>query len=75
MTAIPVSGTDSGLPERLLAMVRLAVRLPAAAGVKVTLMEQFAPANTLPRQLASIPVNSEAFAPLNAILVMLSVLD
>ena len=52
VTPVPARGTGSGLSERLFAMVRLPIRLPAAAGVKVILMEQLAPAGTLPTQLS-----------------------
>jgi hypothetical protein len=55
-------------------MFRLPVRLPAAAGVKVTLMEQLAAAGTLPRQLL-VSAKSEAFVPLIEMLVMVSAVD
>jgi hypothetical protein len=71
---VPVSGTGTGLPERLFAMFRLPVRFPPAAGVKVTLIEQLAPAETLPMQL-SVSAKSEPFVPLNAMLVMFSAVD
>jgi len=51
-------------------MVTLPVRLPVAGGAKVTLMEQLAPAGTLPTQL-SVSAKSEAFVPLTATPVML----
>jgi hypothetical protein len=74
VTPVPVSGTVSGLPVRLFAMFRLPVRLPVAAGVNVTLMEQVPPTDTLPRQL-SVSAKSEAFVPLIVMLVMLSAID
>jgi len=74
VTPVPVSGTDSGLPEILVAMFRFAVRLPIAAGVKLTLIEQLAPARTLPTQL-SVSAKSEAFVPLNAMLVIFRAVD
>jgi hypothetical protein len=55
-------------------MFRLPDRLPAAAGAKVTLIEQLAPAGTLPTQLP-VSAKSEAFAPLIAMLVMLNAVD
>jgi hypothetical protein len=48
---VPVRLTDCGLPEALSVIVKLAVRLPAAVGVNVTLMVQFAPAATLEPQV------------------------
>src|SRR5713226_4780622 len=49
---IPVRLTDCGLPEALLVMLRVPLRLPDAVGVNVTLMVQFAPAVTeLPQLL------------------------
>jgi len=74
VSPVPVSGTGNGLVERLFAMFRLPDRLPAAAGVKVTLIEQLAPAGTLPTQLP-VSTKSEAFAPLIAMLVMLNAVD
>ena len=40
----PLKATDCGLPDALSVIVTLALRLPAAVGVKVTLMKQEAPA-------------------------------
>src|SRR6516225_7983212 len=40
----PLNATGCGLPGALSAIDKLAVRLPSAVGVKVTLMEQEAPA-------------------------------
>jgi hypothetical protein len=39
---VPANGTVCGLPAALSAMLRAALRAPAAAGSKVTLMAQFA---------------------------------
>ena len=44
---MPVSPTDCGLPPALSVNFTVPVRLPAAVGVKVTLIVQFAPAATL----------------------------
>jgi hypothetical protein len=48
---VPASETLCGLPLALSVMVTLAKRLPVAVGLKVTLMEQFAPAATLAPQV------------------------
>jgi len=42
VTPVPVSGTLCGLPPALSLMLRVAVRAPLAAGVKLTLMVQLA---------------------------------
>jgi len=70
----PASGTIRVLSERLFVMFRNPVGYPTAAGVKVTLIEQLAPAGRLPRQLL-VSAKSEAFGPLVAMLVMLSAVD
>ena len=70
----PARGTVSGLPEILFAIFRIPVRLPSAAGVKLALIVQLAPAARLPTQL-SVSAKSEAFVPLVVTLVMLSVVD
>jgi len=44
---VPVSPTDCGLLVALSVIVKVPVRAPAAAGVKVTLIVQLAPALTL----------------------------
>src|SRR5260370_619056 len=41
---VPVSGTVCGLPAALSMMVKVPMRVPAAVGVNVTLIVQFAPA-------------------------------
>src|SRR5215471_14297785 len=43
-TPVPLRATDCGLPDALSAIDKLALRLPSAEGVKVTLMVQEAPA-------------------------------
>jgi hypothetical protein len=48
---VPARVTDCGLPVALSVRLRAAVRDPLAAGVKVTLMVQLAPAATLDPQL------------------------
>jgi len=60
--AVPASGTGSGLAERLFEITKAAIRVPVAAGVKVTLIEQLAPADKFPTQL-SVSAKSEAFTP------------
>ena len=52
-------------------MVKVPARLPAAVGANVTLMVQFAPADTLPPQL-SFSAKSVAFVPLIARLKMMT---
>jgi len=48
---VPDSPTECGLPGALSAIVTAPVRFPAALGVKVTLIVQFAPAATLDPQV------------------------
>src|SRR5580658_1560314 len=66
---VPLRVTDCGLPAALSVMVTLAVWLPLAAGVKVTLMEQLAPAA---RELPQVLVWAKAplLVPVMAMLVM-----
>ena len=67
---VPERLTDWGLPVALSAMARAAARLPAAEGVKVTLMVQLAPAaSELPQLL--VWAKSLALVPKTAMLVML----
>jgi hypothetical protein len=73
-TPVPISGTGTGLPERLFAITTLAVRFPAAVGAKVTLIEQLAAADKLPTQLL-VSVKSETFAPLIETLAMVRAED
>ena len=42
-TPVPLNATDCGLPDALSAIDKLALRVPSAVGVKVTLMVQEAP--------------------------------
>jgi hypothetical protein len=62
---IPVSATACGLPEALSVIVTLAARLPVAVGLKVTLIEQFAPAVTLAPQVF-VAEKSPLFVPVMA---------
>jgi hypothetical protein len=48
---VPVRAMVSGSPSALSVMVTAPLRVPAAVGVKVTLMVQLAPAVTLPPQV------------------------
>src|SRR5580704_11027956 len=69
-TPVPESGTVSGPPTgRVSVIVRLPTRTPGVAGVKVTLIEQLAPAGTLPGQLF-VSAKPAAFPPVIAMLVM-----
>jgi hypothetical protein len=67
----PVKVTLCGLPLALSVIVSEALREPVAAGVKVTLIAQLAPATTLLLQLL-VCAKSVAFAPPRAMLEMLS---
>ena len=64
---VPASATVCGLPVALSVMVTVAARAPAAAGMKVTLMVQLAPAATGLVALHVVPAvvmaKSVAFAP------------
>lgn len=73
-TAVPVSETGRGARVILFAIVKLPVRVPVAAGVKLTRMEQVAPAARLPTQLSVSP-KSEAFVPLIAMLAILTAVE
>jgi hypothetical protein len=73
-TPVPLSGTGTGLPERLFAMASVATRVPAADGIKATLIEQLAAAGTLPTQLSD-SVKSEALVPVTAIPAILRVVE
>lgn len=72
--AIPVPDNETlcGLPLALSVMLTLAVRLPVAVGLKMTLMEQFAPAATLAPQVL-VCEKSPLFVPVMAMLEMVSV--
>lgn len=71
---VPVKLTDCWLPATpllLSVMVRVAVRVPVALGVKVTLMVQLpAPANELPQVVVS--PKSPGLPPVKAMLLMIS---
>jgi hypothetical protein len=67
---VPVRLTLWGLPLALSARVMAAVRVPLAAGVKVTLIVQLAPAATLAPQLL-VWAKSLALVPVSAMLEML----
>lgn len=66
-TPFPERLTDWGLPAALSVTARAAPRLPAAAGVKVTLMVQFEPAAKARPQLL-VWAKSLAFTPKTATL-------
>ena len=65
MVPVPERLTDCGLPAASSVIVTAADRDPAAAGLKVTLMEQLAPAATLEPQLL-LCEKSLALTPENA---------
>jgi hypothetical protein len=68
---VPVRATVCGLPAALSDALRVALRVPLAEGVKVTLMGHVASAATeLPHVLVS--AKSPALAPVSMMLVMLS---
>ncbi len=50
----PLNATDCGLPDALSAIDKLALRLPSAVGVKVTLMKQEAPAASVLELLGQV---------------------
>jgi len=66
---VPERLTDWGLPAALSVMARAAERLPAAEGVKVTLMVQLAPAASAMPQLL-VWAKSAALVPKTATLLM-----
>src|ERR1700680_1619492 len=68
---VPVMLTACGLPVASSVTFNVAVRVPAAAGEKVTLMVQLWPAGRLGPQLL-ISAKSLAFVPVNPMLVMFS---
>ena len=67
----PLSGTDCGLPGALSVMVIAAVRDPSWLGLKVTLMAQCPPGETLEPQLF-VSVKSLGLVPVIAGLLMVS---
>src|SRR5207237_510593 len=64
---VPLRLIVCGLAGALSVMLMAAVRLPAAPGVKVTLMVQLAPAATEPPQL-SVSAKSPVLVPVTAML-------
>jgi hypothetical protein len=71
---VPVSPTDCGLLKALSVNTRLAVRVPVAVGVNVTLMAQFAPAARVEGMRGQLLVwpKSPGFVPPRAMLEMLN---
>ena len=71
---IPERLTLCGLPEALSATVRLALRLPVAAGVKVTLMVQLELGPSVDGYMGQLLVwpKSALMVPVKKILVMVS---
>ena len=69
---MPLSATVCGLPVALSVMLTLALRLPLALGVKVTLMVQEAPAASVLELLGQVLVcaKSPALVPLSPMLLM-----
>ena len=53
-TPVPLRGTDCGLPDALSVIAKLALKLPSAVGVKVTLMVQEAPAASVLELLGQV---------------------
>ncbi len=53
-TPVPLRVTDCGLPDALSVIAKLALRLPSAVGVKVTLMVQEAPAASVLELLGQV---------------------
>jgi hypothetical protein len=73
LVPVPVSATDCGLPVALSATEIAAVRVPAASGVKVTLIVQFAPLATDVPQLLVCEKSAE-FVPVTEMLETVNVL-
>ena len=69
---VPVRATECGLPPALSVMLTLALRVPVAVGVKVTLMVQVLPAANVLGLIGQVLVcaKSPAFVPAMPILVM-----
>src|SRR5690348_2729907 len=74
VTPVPESPTVWGDPLALSVMVTAALRLPVAAGVKVTEIEQLPPAATLDPQVL-VCAKSPALVPVTAMVVMVSVAE
>jgi hypothetical protein len=71
LTPVPARFTACGLLPALSLKESVAVRLPIAAGVKVTLMAQVLPGATrAPVQVSTLLPKSPAFAPVSPTLVM-----
>ncbi len=74
---VPVRGTVWGLPLALSEMLTLAVRVPLAVGVKVTLIVQLTLAATLPPDVGQVvpdaSTKSPGFVPVMLMLVMVRV--
>ena len=68
---VPVRATVCGLPAELSATLKVAERLPVAAGVKTTEMVQFFPAATLEPQVF-VWLKSPGLAPVKLMLVTVS---
>jgi len=69
---VPVSAIDCGEPVALSVIVTAAVTAPAAVGAKCPWMVQFAPTAMIDPQLLA-NTNEEAFAPVTAMLEMVTV--
>ena len=50
----PLNATECGLPDALSVIAKLALRVPSAVGVKVTLMKQEAPAASVLELLGQV---------------------
>src|SRR5207245_7501265 len=70
---VPDSATDCGLPVALSVIVTAPTRLPAAVGVKVTLIVQLAPPATLDPHVF-VSEKSPAFVPVILMLVIVRLL-
>ena len=72
---VPVAVSVCGLPAALSVMVSVALRAPAAVGLKVTLKVQLAPAASVAGSVPQVFVwaKSPAFAPPMVMLLMVSV--
>src|SRR5438874_2124413 len=70
--AVPLKGTLCGLPDALSLMDKLAVRVPVAVGVKVTLTVHEAPAASVLGLIGQLLVwaKSLALVPVSPMLVM-----
>jgi len=73
-TPVPVRDTLCGLPVALSVMLTLAVRLPVAVGLKVTLIVQFAPAARVALLAGQVFVSAKSplSVPVTAILAIVS---